>query len=1097
MKKLLIILIIFYFLPSLSNAQQFCNELLNLDWINNLGGSYTDNITDVKIDANQNIFITGYIDNAITYQSQIINQTNTLAFFLAKLSPSGNLIWIKTADLSTNVTDLSHFRIAIDTNNNNIYAIGNFYHSLTIDGTTIFSVGNNNVDIFILGFSNSGTLIFANRYGSPADDAAGGICIHNGDIVFNGTYTNTIQIAGNLISCHGGKDSFVAKVTPINNFVWCKRWASISDDYASDVVSDNQGNMYILGTFLGNLFNNSNFGNMLNTSSTPAAYMLKLDSFGDAVFPRQKALDAAYTNANRVFVDNNQNIYISYNGADGSKLAKYNSTGTNTMNLTLGTSCSVFDNNAIYVDNQGFIYLTGGFIGGCDFGDGDIVGNVSNKYCFVAKYSDTGAFVDKKIGASTVGASGLSICKHDNNSVLVAGKFNNTINITGGHQINSYGLEDGFLCKFSKSFYIQNITQTSIACDPNNINITLQVQGGQQPLSYLWSNSATTQNLTGVTVDQYSVTISDAAGCKLDTTFNVPTPSGPTINLPPTMSICFYDTVQLDAGNFASFLWSTGETTQKINVYNAGTYLVTITDVSSCQSTASVVVTKKPNINILADTAYLCINSFKNITLQGYQEILWYNGSTSQNLHVTTPGDYWVKVRSSNCYYYDTIKVIYSPKFQISLGPDVYFCSGSTVVLSVDLPCNSYFWSNGTTQSTYTVGSAGTFWCRATDSFGCESSDTIKVIVENKPIANLGNDTVSCGIGLILNPHNSVNSCHYLWNTGETLSAINVSVSGYYSVTITSEHNLCTASDGINVEIYPKLNIDIGNVRNICEGKSTTFSVPDNLHYVLWMTGETTHSISVSENTLVHVIVRDTNGCSAEANSEVIVHNISVSSLGNDTILCLGVTLELSPEGNYDYYKWNNGSSASSILVSYPGHYTLTVSDIYGCSASTGININYEDSPVITDINEVYGNITVIAEGGYLPYQYSIDNDQWQNENIFNNCKEGEHTVTVIDANKCPTSAEITVNQAYRVISFFTPNNDGFNDTWEIEGFFLFPNATATIFDRFGKQLYSFQGGDQGWNGTYQGKAVPSDTYWYVIDFGHGKPLKGPVTIKR
>ena len=82
--------------------------------------------------------------------------------------------------------------------------------------------------------------------------------------------------------------------------------------------------------------------------------------------------------------------------------------------------------------------------------------------------------------------------------------------------------------------------------------------------------------------------------------------------------------------------------------------------------------------------------------------------------------------------------------------------------------------------------------------------------------------------------------------------------------------------------------------------------------------------------------------------------------------------------------------------------------------------------------------------------------------------------------------------------SFFTPNGDGFNDTWIVTGLYMYPDAKVSVYDRFGKQVFESRGAVCEWNGMYAGRKIESDTYWYVVYLGPNFPmLKGSVTIKR
>ncbi len=82
--------------------------------------------------------------------------------------------------------------------------------------------------------------------------------------------------------------------------------------------------------------------------------------------------------------------------------------------------------------------------------------------------------------------------------------------------------------------------------------------------------------------------------------------------------------------------------------------------------------------------------------------------------------------------------------------------------------------------------------------------------------------------------------------------------------------------------------------------------------------------------------------------------------------------------------------------------------------------------------------------------------------------------------------------------NFFTPNNDGVNDTWEIPYLSNNPDARIYIYDRFGNLMISYLYGEGGWDGTRNGQPVKADTYWYAIKMSNDtKPLKGSITLKR
>jgi gliding motility-associated-like protein len=141
---------------------------------------------------------------------------------------------------------------------------------------------------------------------------------------------------------------------------------------------------------------------------------------------------------------------------------------------------------------------------------------------------------------------------------------------------------------------------------------------------------------------------------------------------------------------------------------------------------------------------------------------------------------------------------------------------------------------------------------------------------------------------------------------------------------------------------------------------------------------------------------------------------------------------------------------------------------------------------------------------GYGNYQYSLDDGPRQDSNVFENVGLGEHYVTVWD-----TTAGIAYSCDPLVISqiatidyphYFTPNGDGIHDNWNIHGLENDFTAKIYIFDRYGKLIKQISPQGQGWDGTYNGIALPSTDYWFTVDYTEAaayKQFKAHFSLKR
>jgi len=226
----------------------------------------------------------------------------------------------------------------------------------------------------------------------------------------------------------------------------------------------------------------------------------------------------------------------------------------------------------------------------------------------------------------------------------------------------------------------------------------------------------------------------------------------------------------------------------------------------------------------------------------------------------------------------------------------------------------------------------------------------------------------------------------------------------------------------------------------------------------------------------------------------------------NDTSLTIGVE---NPAEVYNY-EWKDStgtiiSFAETADVTVGGNYTVTATTTNGtnCTRSETIVVN-ESNPA----NLLPSFVTIVDEGNIISsdanlsisidiinndlgpgdYQFALKNDDkntttpFQNEPLFENLEGGIYTIIVNDKNGCVPDATLQVS-VIQFPKFFTPNGDGKNDTWAVKGAnkTFYPNASINIFNRYGKLVAQIPVDSQGWNGTYNGKLLTSDDYWYNI----------------
>ena len=250
-----------------------------------------------------------------------------------------------------------------------------------------------------------------------------------------------------------------------------------------------------------------------------------------------------------------------------------------------------------------------------------------------------------------------------NISNLSAGNYTVTVkDVNGCEEVKSVTVTQ------ASSTLAINATATPSPCNMVNGSINVSVTGGTSPYSYLWSNGATTDNISGLAEGFYSVTVTDALGCTVTKA-----------NIEITQASA---TIFLNANSLPS----------KCDTNN-GSITTTVSGGTSPYS------------------------------------FLWSDGSTTNNLIAVAPGNYSVKVTDANgcTTNLNNIEVNHVVEnLNINLGEDKNVCPGQNIILNPGSYA-SYLWQDNSTAPTFTITGAGQYSVSVTDNFGCKGSDTIKI----------------------------------------------------------------------------------------------------------------------------------------------------------------------------------------------------------------------------------------------------------------------------------------------------------------------------------------------------------------------------------
>jgi len=222
-----------------------------------------------------------------------------------------------------------------------------------------------------------------------------------------------------------------------------------------------------------------------------------------------------------------------------------------------------------------------------------------------------------------------------------------------------------------------------------------------------------------------------------------------------------------------------------------------------------------------------------------------------------------------------------------------------------------------------------------------------------------------------------------------------------------------------------------------------------------------------------------------------------------DRFITLNAGLLQGNSANFTY-EWSTGQTTPTIQVNQPGNYSVTVTSQFGCEKTRTINVLPSVNATIENVQIVdltqNNTVTVLLNSQSIgDYMYSLDlpDGPFQQSNHFENVAAGFHTVYVYDTRGCGTSNEkISVLE---IPKFFTPNQDGVNDTWNIIGMnaSFYANSKIYIFDRFGKLLADVDPKSPGWTGVYNGHNLPSTDYWYLVTLENGRTVRGHFSLVR
>ncbi len=469
-----------------------------------------------------------------------------------------------------------------------------------------------------------------------------------------------------------------------------------------------------------------------------------------------------------------------------------------------------------------------------------------------------------------------------------------------------------------------------------------------------------------------------------------------------------------------------------------------------------------------------------------------------------------------------------------STAPDIV-CAGTQKNYSVNPTAgSSYIWkiNNGTALSN-TTNSVDITWDTPGDytlSVQEITHDvcvgpliTLDVTVKYTPSVTLSSVDVCAGENLTFSA-TPVLGAVYDWTlngqliTGHTsntyvITSATNALSATYNMSVVATYDGCSSIPATASPMVKSLPVVTctPTTNNVCPGENIVFTATNGYQAYAWtingtvdatQTGNTYIYPTTTGGTVSVAVIATNNGCASNTAGSTTgtIKTAPPTPLVNPYAHCsttgdLNLTsLVLNSVGTQ---KWYDSPIATTALTQtviskenpISATYYVSLQSANLCeSGRVPVPISVYELPVISNIDKTdVKNVIIDVANGVAPYYYTVNgtvSPVFAMSATVTEFVAGNNLLLVTDNNGCKDQEIVNIPITHpKPREYFSPNNDGENDTWFIQDIDLYPKAEIIIYDRFGKELARYTGLTYtGWDGTYQGYPMPSDDYWYVIN---------------
>lgn len=1046
------------------------------------------------------------------------NPLSTRCGIVTKFDPNGNRLWgtYYGAIARTELTG-----IKIDSQNDvlvtghtssatNISTIGSFQPNLSLHG------GGFTRDAMLVKFNSNGVRQWGTYFGGEGSDYSNALDIDNTNVYIVGATNSETNIAKNSnfqakLNKTGivVEDGFIACFNTDGNLNWSTYVGGDGVETFNTVVVKNAtliaaghttsyNNMTTVGVFreqVNNLTSNDRYG-----------YVCKFSLDGKRIWGSYYG-EASNINLpetiDSVELDNENNVYIGGRTSDhfniatidsfessfpnaiyGSGfLAKLNSQGQRIWGTYIGgvyVNSIVFKNNSIYISGRSYLDLKA--INICSYKP------MSYWAGYIGKFTKKGAFVwGTTIGSYRTGDFKIAL---DLNSAIFAGGFsskNDGIADANSYQPYILGNTNYFLMKFFEdpTIKIPQISSNTPVCVGTDLK--LEASGGT---NYSWTGpngfSSTDQNpiipnATAVNSGKYSCAITGSGSCDETKTIEVfvgdylqPVPDLPILPIITGNCKTQITTVPTATDTCAGSITAT--TTSPLSYILPGTYTIIWNyddgNGNIAKQSQTVVITSQPlPVTPTLTPQIFCIeqNATINEVIIAGKTIKWYDALTDGNLLAST-----TQLQNGLSYYASqTIDGCESDRITVVMNIQ------NTMAPTATSPQTICGRLNPTVNTILTTGTDLKWYDSAT--FG-----------------NLLPNTSLLQDGHTYYASQTINGCESTPRVAIKVALITTLPANNY------EEKFCDDLDD-GTEIVDLSSYVLKMVANTNNSSFTFYNslfgaeneTPSNK-----INNAISYKITLGENK-IYLRINSNNGCYAVAELKLTLLSKPKINIEDLLFICEKNTLTVDAGPGFDHYSWSNGAITQKNTLENPGDFSITLTNDYlpiTCSSTKKFTVKESGKPSIitietNDLTDTENVITVVPTGKG-DYEYSIDGFYYQDNNTFTGLVSGKYSIYVRDKNGCGIAISDDVF-LLMFPKFFTPNGDGYNDTWRISFSDKEENLNIQIFDRFGKLLKIINSNTDSWNGTLNGLELPSADYWFVVKRSSGVEYKGHFSLKR